>query len=110
MMALPTNSIFMFATMRPVHQEKTHNLDPDVWFIFNLHRESSFSSSTNNSKYNDIAGAYYPQEKVYTYLERRSLAHGGESLSSPEPCLKSTAFMPLAPAPAFPPAEHLFTY
>jgi hypothetical protein len=27
---------------RPVHQEKTHDLNPDAWFIFNLYRESSF--------------------------------------------------------------------
>jgi hypothetical protein len=46
------------------------------------------------------------------YLERRSLVHGGEFPSSQVPCLKSTAFMPLAlPSPLHPlPAKRTFIY
>jgi hypothetical protein len=63
--------------------------------------------------FNDIMNVYYLQEKMYPYLERRSLAHGDKS-SSLVPCFKWTAFKPLAlpltSTLAFPPTVYLFTY
>jgi hypothetical protein len=43
------------------------------------------------------------KNNVYPYLEKRSLAYGGEFPSSLVPCLKSTAFTPLLPPPPSPP-------
>ncbi len=56
-------------------------------------------------------GCVMLKEKIL-YLERQSPVHGGEFPSSQIPCLKSTAFMPLAlPSPRQPhPAKWTFVY
>jgi hypothetical protein len=79
-----------------------HDSNPEMWFIFNLHRETPFLSSTHNIT-NDLQEFIIYKKSVFPYLEMQSLVHGGESPSSLVPCLKSTAFMPLAlPSPWHP--------
>jgi hypothetical protein len=77
-------------------------LDPDVWFIFNLHRELFILSCTDVK---NKAGAYLLKENIL--LERRPLAHGGEVpiLSDPLlgvncPCTPCISITPLHPLPS----------
>jgi hypothetical protein len=69
--------------------------------LFLTCRESSFLFCTHKQS---PAGAYLLKErKKNYYLERRSLVHGGEFPFSQVPCLKTTAFAPLAlPSPLAP--------
>ncbi len=98
----------MFTTMRTGVPRMNACLDPDVWFIFNLHRELFFLSCTDVK---NKAGAYLLKENIL--LERRPLAHGGEVpiLSDPLlgvncPCAPCISITPSRTR--FPPAEHLF--
>ncbi len=88
-----------------MYQEKTHDSDPDTWFIFNLHREFLFILHTQTIKSGCVFLLKKEERKTekYPYLEGRSPVHGGEFPSSQVPCLKSTAFAPLAlPSPTAP--------
>jgi hypothetical protein len=70
-----------------------------------------FLSSTHN--YNDQwVRTMYKKKYINPFLERRFLAHGGESPSSLVPSFKPTAFMPLAlPSPVRPlPTNRTFIY
>jgi hypothetical protein len=60
-----------------------------------------FLLSTHNIK--NKSGCVLLKRKKISYLERHSPIHGGEFPSSQVPCLKSTAFIPLAlPSPPHP--------
>jgi hypothetical protein len=80
--------------------------------LFLTCRESAFLSSTHNTKYNNIAGAFYLQEKCIPLLGKAFPCSWWRSPILPGPCLKSTAFMPLAlPSPPHPlPANRTFIY
>jgi hypothetical protein len=80
--------------------------------IFNLHRETTFLSRTHNVN-ELLAGAYFLQEKMCSLTWKGILLLMVANLHPPVvPCLKSTAFMPLAlPSPSHPlSANRTFIY
>jgi hypothetical protein len=94
----------VFATMWTGAPRIMHDSNPDMWFTFNLHRESSFFYQAHTTKYNNPWGILSARKNVLLLtVERQSLAHSGESPSSLVPCLKLTAIMSLAlPSPSHP--------
>ncbi len=81
-----------------------HFLNPDLWFIFNLHREFFFILHVQVIMSGCTLIHKERKELIYPSLERQSLDHCGDFPSSQVPYLKSTAFVLLAlsspPAPA----------